>query len=200
MALVLASLAACSGGDDSVAVTSPPVVTPPVLTLPTCTTAVAADAPLHNISAIQGTDNTSPLASQSVTARGVVVGDFQNTTVGTATTTRLNGLFVQHAMPDADPLTSEGVFVFAPANATRVKVGDFVQVAGVVSEFGQTAGATAAPDSITQIAGTTAAPVAISVCGCGLTQAPTPVTLPWPTRPRWSVMKACWSSLHSRWP
>ena len=177
-ALVLASLAACGGGDDTAAVSLPPVVTQPVLTLPTCTTAMAADAPLRNISAIQGTGNISPLASQSVTVRGVVVGDFQNTTVGTATTTRLNGFFVQQATPDADPLTSEGIFVFAPANATRVKVGDFVQVAGVVTEFGQTAGAAAAPDSITQIAGTTAAPVTISVCGSGVTLAPTPVTLP----------------------
>ncbi len=72
-ALVLASLAACGGGDDTIAVTVPPVVTPPVLTLPICTTAVAADAPLRNISAIQGTGDISPLASQRVTVRGVVV-------------------------------------------------------------------------------------------------------------------------------
>ena len=177
-ALVLASLAACGGGDDTVAETISPLVTPPVLTLPSCTTAVAADAPLRNISAIQGTGDISPLAGQSVTVRGVVVGDFQNTTVGTTTTNRLNGFFVQQATPDADPLTSEGIFVFAPANGTRVQVGDFVQVAGVVTEFGQTAGASAAPDSITQITGTTAVPVTISVCGSGVTLAPTQVTLP----------------------
>jgi predicted extracellular nuclease len=187
-ALMAASLAACGGGDDTVAgsptpVVTPPVVTPPVVVvppviLPTCSAAVAADAPLRAIPAIQGTGNTSPLAGQTVTVRGVVVGDFQNSAPGTASATRLNGFFVQQATADADPLTSEGIFVFAPANATRVKAGDFVQVAGVVTEFGQTAGATAPPDSLTQIAGTTAAPVTISVCGSGVTLAPTPVTLP----------------------
>jgi uncharacterized protein len=182
LSVLVASLAACGGGTD---VSSPgpqspaPSVTPAVpavvAALPTCSAAVAANAPLRDITAVQGPGDLSPLATQTVTVRGVVVGEFQNT--GT-TSTRLNGFFVQQAVPDADPLTSEGIFVFAPDNATRVNVGDFVQVAGVVTEFGQTAGANAKPDSITQIAGTTAAPVTISVCGSGVTLAPTQVTLP----------------------
>ena len=189
--MAAASLAACGGGDDNVATTPtspstgtpapgttpPPVTTtPPVTTpLPTCTAAVATGAPLTAISSVQGTGDLSPLAGRTVTVRGVVVGDFQNT--GT-TAVRLNGFFVQQAVPDADPTTSEGVFVFAPANATRVAVGDFVQVAGTVTEFGQTAGAAAAPDSITQIAGSTEAPVTIAVCGSGVALSPTPITLP----------------------
>jgi uncharacterized protein len=191
LSVLVASLAACGGGTDvsspgsqSAALGSTPAVTTNsaptfvpagVAALPTCSAAVAATAPLRDISAVQGTGDLSPLATQTVTVRGVVVGEFQNTG---ATGTRLDGFFVQQAVPDTDPLTSEGIFVFAPGNTTRVTVGDFVQVAGVVTEFGQTAGATAAPDSITQIAGTTAAPVTISVCGTGVALAPTQVTLP----------------------
>jgi predicted extracellular nuclease len=151
-----------------------PPVTPPV-TPPTCSAAVPAGAPLTPISSVQGTGDTSPLATQAVTVRGVVVGDFQNT--GT-TTVQLNGFFVQQIDPDADPLTSEGIFVYAPSNVTRVAAGDFVQVSGVVTEFGQTAGADAKPDSLTQIAGTTGTPLAISICGSGITVAPTQITLP----------------------
>ena len=114
------------------------------------------------------------MATQAVTVRGVVVGDFQNT----GTTVKLNGFFVQQLVPDADPLTSEGIFVYAPGNATRVAIGDFVQVSGVATEFGQTAGAGAKPDSITQIAGTTADPLSISICGSGVAVAPTQITLP----------------------
>ena len=153
--------------------TPPPVAEPPPP--PTCSAAVPANAPLAPISSIQGTGDTSPLATQAVTVRGVVVGDFQNTG---STSVKLNGFFVQQLVPDADPLTSEGIFVYAPGNATRVAAGDFVQVSGVVTEFGQTAGAGAKPDSITQIAGTAQDPVAISVCGSGVAITPTQVALP----------------------
>ena len=175
LSLLALSLAACGGGDSGLdlpgVVLSPPVA----INLPACTSAVPAAAPLKDISAVQGSGHVSPLAAQNVTVRGVVVGDFQNT--GTAST-RLNGFFVQQAIPDADPQTSKGIFVFAPDNAVRVKAGDFVQVSGLVAEFGQTAGAAAAPDSTTQITGTTAAPVAISVCGSGMVLAAVQITLP----------------------
>lgn len=156
----------------------PPDATPPVAEPPpppTCTAAVPANAPLTPISSIQGTGDTSPLATQAVTVRGVVVGEFQNTG---STSVKLNGFFVQQLVPDADPLTSEGIFVYAPNNVTRVAAGDFVQVSGVVAEFGQTAGAAAKPDSITQIAGTAQDPVAISVCGSGVAVSPQQITLP----------------------
>jgi predicted extracellular nuclease len=182
LSLLVISLAACGGGDSIAPVGEVPagevpvVVQPPVVaTLPACASVITATAPLTAISAVQGSGNLSPLAAQNVTVRGVVVGEFQNT--GT-TSTRLNGFFVQQAVPDADPLTSEGIFVFAPDNATRVKAGDFVQVSGLVAEFGQSSGASAAPDSITQITGTTTAPVVISVCGGAVALAATQVTLP----------------------
>ncbi|CAA2109306.1 ExeM/NucH family extracellular endonuclease [Variovorax paradoxus] len=150
---------------------NPAPVTPP----PTCAAAVPAGAPLAAISSVQGTGDISPMASQAVTVRGVVVGDFQSTG---PTSVKLNGFFVQQLVPDADPMTSEGVFVHAPNNAARVAVGDYVQVTGVVAEFGQTAGVGAKPDSITQIAGTTPTPLAISVCGSGVVVEPTQITLP----------------------
>lgn len=149
--------------------------TTPVVTPPTCAATIPAGAPLTSISSVQGTGHISPMANQAVTVRGVVVGDFQNT--GT-TSVKLNGFFVQQLVPDADPLTSEGVFVYAPSGSTRVAVGDFVQVTGEVTEFGQTAGAGAKPDSITEIVGTSATPLAISVCGSGVVVKPTQITLP----------------------
>ena len=79
--------------------------------------------PIHNI---QGNGSTSPLAGTSLTTRGIVTG------------LRSNGFFLQEpdATVDADPNTSEGIFVFTssapPAAAT---VGNLVQVSGTVSEF-----------------------------------------------------------------
>ena len=155
---------------------TPPGEPPPVAQpLPTCAMPVPAGAPLTAIPAVQGTGHLSPMASQAVTVRGVVVGEFQNSG---GTSVKLNGFYVQEAVADADPLTSEGIFVYAPGNATRVAVGDYVQVSGVVTEYGQTAGAGAKPDSLTQLAGTADAPVAVGICGSGVALAPTRVTLP----------------------
>ena len=79
--------------------------------------------PIHDI---QGNGATSPLVNQFVTLTGVVTGR------------KGNGFFVQasDAEADADPLTSEGVFVFTggtpPAAAA---VGNRVRVRGTVFEF-----------------------------------------------------------------
>ncbi len=121
-----------------------------------------ANAPLQSIAAVQGPGSISPFVSSTVTVRGVVVGDFQNTTVN-----RLGGFFIQQLESAADPLASKGIFVFAP-NAAKVAVGDYLQLTGVVGEFGSAA------DSVTQIAGS----VTFTVCGGGVTVAPTVVTLP----------------------
>jgi uncharacterized protein len=159
--IVMALLAACGGSDGS---TTDPA---PISTvLPTCSASVSADAPLTDITRVQGTSSISPLQSQTVTVRGVVVGSFQNSTTPT-TVTLLNGFFIQQAAPDNDPLTSEGLFVFAP-NAAKVNAGDYVQVQGVVTEFG------GAADSITQLSGT----VTVNLCGSGVAVQPTQVSLP----------------------
>lgn len=154
----IAVLAACDGDD----------VSPIAVALPICSAVVSVDAPLTAISSIQGTSNTSPMVSQTVTVRGVVVGSFLNSITPTAPSiTRLNGFFVQQAVPDSDPLTSEGLFVFAPG-AAELNLGDYVQVQGTVTEFGGTA------TSVTQLAGT----VTVSVCGSGVVVLPTQVSLP----------------------
>ena len=162
----VALLSACGGGGDEPAAPpaspSVPVTQAPPAALPTCSATVPAGAPLRTIAAVQGPGSISPLASTTVTVRGVVVGDFQN-----ATSTRLGGFFIQQTDAADDPLASKGIFVFAPA-AAKVATGDLLQVTGLVSEFG------GANDSVTQIAGS----VTFSVCGSGIVVAPTPVTLP----------------------
>lgn len=87
--------------------------------------------PAELISAIQGSGDTSPLEGQDVVAEAIVVGDFQSTETG------LRGFFLMEAVADrdADPLTSEGVFVFDNGLGVDVAVGELVRVGGNVNEF-----------------------------------------------------------------
>jgi predicted extracellular nuclease len=83
------------------------------------------------ISAIQGDGATSPLAGTQHVIEAVVVGDFDGPG-------GLNGFFVQEEAADwdADPLTSEGIFV---AGIGPSIVGDVVRLRGTVGEaFGMT--------------------------------------------------------------
>jgi len=83
------------------------------------------------ISAVQGSGTASPVVGQTLTVEGIVVGDFQGGTgVG------LGGFFVQEedADADADPMTSEGIWVFDQSGAVDVNVGDKVAVTGQVQE------------------------------------------------------------------
>jgi len=89
---------------------------------------------------VQGSEAASPIVGQTVTIEAVVVGDFQN---GDADTQRnLQGFFVQEEDADADanPLTSEGLFISDGASPTvDVNIGDVVQITGTVAEtFGLT--------------------------------------------------------------
>jgi uncharacterized protein len=83
------------------------------------------------INEVQGPGNTSPHVGDLVTIEGVVVGDYQGDGE-----TQLGGFNLQEetADQDDDPLTSEGIFVFAPS-APDVRVGDVVSVTGTVVEF-----------------------------------------------------------------
>ena len=161
-------LSACGSGNEPPAAAAPgpdappPTAPGPTPLLPTCTAAVPANAPLQSIAAVQGAGSVSPLVSSTVTVRGVVVGEFQNTTA-----TRLNGFFIQQTEAASDPLASKGIFVFAPG-AAKVATGDLLQVSGLVTEFGGTA------DSVTQIAGS----VTFTVCGSGVAVAPTVISRP----------------------
>src|SRR5690606_4089432 len=83
---------------------------------------------------VQGSGAVSPLAGQVVTVEGVVVGDFQRND-GDAYGTNLGGFMLQEedADADADPATSEGIYVFHSAD--DVSLGDRVRVTGTVGEF-----------------------------------------------------------------
>ena len=87
---------------------------------------------LVKIHEIQGPGATSPLDETVVKIEGVVVGDFQ----GTATDDQFGGFHVQEqdGEADGDPMTSEGVFVYAPG-AVDVSLGDVVTVIGTVAEY-----------------------------------------------------------------
>jgi predicted extracellular nuclease len=128
-----------------------------IVSVPACSTSHIA------INQVQGIGETSPLLGQTVTVRGVVVGDYEGPAPA------LRGFYVQDlaADVDADPATSEGVFVFESDNANRVALGQVVQVTGKVSEFqGQTEIDVAA--------------TGVEACGTTAAVVPTDVTLPVP--------------------
>ncbi|HSK14622.1 MAG TPA: Ig-like domain-containing protein [Gaiellaceae bacterium] len=78
-----------------------------------------------SINEIQGAGHISPLDGQSVS--GVT---------GIVTALRSNGFYMQDPDPDADPATSDAIFVFTSFSpASLVSVGDSVSVGGTVSEF-----------------------------------------------------------------
>ncbi|WP_371102214.1 endonuclease/exonuclease/phosphatase family protein [Streptomyces sp. PU_AKi4] len=95
--------------------------------------AVVLTSPAHadtvRIHDIQGDTRTSPLAGQQVTdVTGIVTG------IRTYGSSR--GFWIQDPAPDADPATSEGVFVFTGSTTPKgVAVGDAVTVSGTVSEY-----------------------------------------------------------------
>jgi predicted extracellular nuclease len=79
--------------------------------------------PIHDI---QGPGSSSPFAGTFVTTTGVVTG------------LKTNGFFIQgpDAEADADPNSSEGVFVFtSAAPPAAAAIGNLVRVGGTVSEF-----------------------------------------------------------------
>jgi predicted extracellular nuclease len=123
-------------------------------------------APATPIDVVQGPGATSPLAGQVVDVEGIVVGAFQGST-------KLNGFYLEQP-PDAqdgNPLTSEGLFVFA--NAPAVNVGDRVRIRGTVSEFASNTGALVS--NLTELGATSNG----SVCSTGNTL-PEPVTVALP--------------------
>jgi len=84
--------------------------------------------PMTAISAIQGSSSESPLLGQSVAIEAIVVAQLQDDN-------QLSGFFVQEEDfdVDADPATSEGLFIYADTPA--VAVGDKVVVNGQVDEY-----------------------------------------------------------------
>jgi uncharacterized protein len=84
--------------------------------------------PIHDI---QGNNTDSPKVGESVTTTGIVTLLKTGSNAGSGTA---NGFFIQDPVADADPNTSEGIFVFTSTLPT-VAVGDSVRVSGTVAEF-----------------------------------------------------------------
>ncbi|RMG94041.1 MAG: ExeM/NucH family extracellular endonuclease [Chloroflexi bacterium] len=124
----------------------------------------ACGDPATFIHDVQGNGFTSPLNGTSgVVIEGVVVGDFQDTA------NQLGGFFIQEedSDADADPQTSEGLFVFDNGFGPDVNVGDVVRVQGSVTEF----------FDMTEINSVTN----LAVCSSGATVTPATITLPLPS-------------------
>jgi uncharacterized protein len=126
-------------------------------------TSEVCGAPATFIHDVQGSGTTTPVSGNVVSIEGVVVGDYQGTG-------QFGGYYVQEedADADADPTTSEGIFVF---NTTPVSVGDRVRVRGTAGEF----------SNLTQLSSVTST----LVCSTGDSVTTTSVTLPVPSISTW---------------
>ena len=117
--------------------------------------------PSTAIHAIQGAGPSSPLLGESHSIDGIVVGDYQ------VVPDEFGGFYLQEssAETDADPLTSEGIFVFDNDFGVAVSPGDRVRVRGSVAEF----------NGLTELASVSF----VAVCSTGNSLPPaTPVSLP----------------------
>ncbi len=119
------------------------------------TTLSTAPLPIHTI---QGAGTASPYAGQLVTIQGVVTATFQGAS-------GLGGFYVEapEADYDADPATSEGMFVFN--NTLTVASGDVVKVTGTVAEFGTAPTTETELTAVIDVAklGTAALPASVNV-------------------------------------
>lgn len=112
---------------------------------------------------IQGSTRLSPYAGRQVTdVAGIVTG-----VRGYGSS---QGFWIQDPRPDADPATSEGVFVFTNA-APKAAVGDAVTVSGTVSEY-VPGGTSSGNQSVTEIT----RPTVTVVSGGNAVPAPTTVS------------------------
>lgn len=94
-------------------------------------TAAPTGPTITRIHAIQGPGN-SVTGAGPFTVEAIVIGDFQAQGSG-----QLRGFFIQEEDGDADanPATSEGIFVFCNTCPVAVNVGDRVRVTGPAGEF-----------------------------------------------------------------
>jgi len=125
------------------------------------------DPVTHTIYNIQGSGLTSPFLGAEVAIEGVVVGDFQNNVM--PDNGELNGFYVQDPVGDGNPLTSDGIFIYAPGGID-VSVGDAVRIRGSVAEFETSDGLS----SMTEIKNLTL----LLNCGSSVPPAPVEVVLP----------------------
>jgi len=84
-------------------------------------------ASLVPVCQIQGSGLTSPRVKQAVRTQGVVTADFDAASA--------KGFFIQAENCDANPATSDGVFIYLGERLDVVSVGDLVEVSGTVVEY-----------------------------------------------------------------
>jgi predicted extracellular nuclease len=116
--------------------------------------------PATKIHDVQGSGLASPMAGSPVVVEGVVVGDYQRTVE------EFGGFYLQEETSDADanPQTSEGVFVFDNGFGVDVHLGDVVRARGTATEF----------FNLTEIGSVNA----VKVCSTGSSVPATNVSLP----------------------
>ncbi len=114
------------------------------------------------ICAIQGAGTMSAYIGQVVTTTGIVTAAFE----GTGT---LQGFFIEDPDCDGLTITSNGIFVYAPA-ITNLGIGDLMQITGEVDEY----------QGCTELKNISA----FSVLGSGVAT-PTVITLPLTSSPVW---------------
>lgn len=123
-----------------------------------------ANDDLTKIHDVQGNGAATPIPGATVVVEGVVVANFQGTN-------KLQGFFLQEedADADADPATSEGIFIFCGTCPTAVAEGQRVRATGVVSEF----------NNMTEITASSAGSVVVTSAGNHLAEVtPAPIDLP----------------------
>ena len=102
-----------------------------LVSLPSKAQLNCGEAVTHLIHEIQGDELSSPLTGRNVRVKGIVTGVYQGNDL-------LRGFFMQEEQSewDADPFTSEGIFVFQGEGFfTEVVAGDQVVVEATVTEF-----------------------------------------------------------------
>lgn len=124
--------------------------------------------PLAKIHDIQGNGATTPIgAGVTVTVEGIVTASFQGSG-------QLSGFFLQEedADADADPNTSEGIFIYCASCPTAVTEGQRVRASGSVSEFfghtqitASSAGSVVVTDAGNNLIAVTPATIALPVVG-----------------------------------
>ncbi len=114
------------------------------------------DDTITPIYTIQGSGTNTPMPGATVTTTGIVVSDDE----GASPT--LRGFYIQDPAGDANPATSDGIFVYNGSN-NNVSLGEVVTVTGTVSEY----------EGQTQITA-----ISISIISSGNSVPPTDISLP----------------------
>jgi predicted extracellular nuclease len=96
--------------------------------------AASSPAATIRIHDIQGAGHISPLVS-TVNDNSISLGASVAAVPGIVTAVGANGFWMQDPEADANPATSEGIFVFTGASGAKPAVGDSVTVTGRAAEF-----------------------------------------------------------------